>query len=71
MSSLFKPRRGVKYVSDTSDLLVDVISIGYTNLAKGYVKAKIGLYHKTYGYFYGTKNVKLVLDSIQHWKVWS
>jgi hypothetical protein len=64
---VFIPSKGVKYVSDTSDLLVDVIRIGYVSYKKGYIKAKIGLYHKTYGYFYGIKNVKMQLDDIQHW----
>lgn len=67
--NMFFPKKGCKYVSDTSDLLVDVIQIGYVSYEKGYIKAKIGLYHKTYGYSYGTKNVKMMLANIQHWKV--
>lgn len=66
---MFIPKRGCKYVSDTSDLLVDMLRIGYVSHEKGYIKAKVGLYHKTYGYFYGRKNVKIMLENIQHWKL--
>ena len=68
-NKFFIPKKSCKYVSNTSDLVVDVIRIGYVSHQKGYIKAKIGLYHKTYGYFYGTRNVKMMLANIQHWKV--
>jgi hypothetical protein len=61
----FIPKKNVSYISD---LLVDILAVRYVNMEKGYIKAKIALYHKTYGYFYETRNVRMRLQDIQHWK---
>ena len=57
---------GVSYTNEGSDLAVKVINIRYRSTE--YIKIKGCLFCKRTGYVYETKNYKLMLKNITHWK---
>ena len=54
------------YEADCSDLRVIIHRVHYRT--DEYIKAKISIYHKIYGYRYETKGHKLYLKNIKHWR---
>jgi len=54
------------YVSDNSDLKVEIIKVRYQN--DEYIKVKAALTNKHNGIFYEMKNYKIYRKDIQHWK---
>ena len=62
------PRRLVGlYVTDNSDLVIDVIKSSYWN--NRYIKIKINLYNKHNGILYESRtNYKVYWENISHWR---
>ena len=55
------------YVTDNTDLLIEVINIPYQNTE--YIKMKVNLSNKRNGIVYETrKNYKVYRKNIPHWK---
>lgn len=55
------------YIQDNSDLMVEVVKIGYEN--DRYIKAKLNLWHKRYETLYEYRsNYKLYKNKITRWK---
>lgn len=64
MKKVFNP--GI-YHSKLSDLEVEIVKVSY--YGSDYMKAKVNVYNKYYGYIYETRtNYKLYYKNIQHWE---
>lgn len=61
------PRRLVGlFITDNSDLVIDVIKSSYWN--KKYIKMKINLYNKNGTLYESRKNYKVYWENISHWR---
>ena len=54
------------YITDNSDLLVRIYKVHYRG--DGYIKAVLSLFNKRNNIHYETKNYKIYLKNVTHWK---
>lgn len=65
---MFKPKSKTRYSTENSDLAVEVLKVRRISEEKDYVKFIGILCNKKNGIIYESKNYKVKLSSIQHWK---
>lgn len=63
-----KPKNKTRYSTENSDLAVEVLKVRRISEEKDYVKFIGILYNKKNGIIYESKNYKVKLSNIQHWK---